>query len=800
MKTIDRVFHPRIPFEAKDFDEQEGFRFTLEVEDNRSIETGVYLHWAENKPFDIAIDLSCMSGCTQNCTFCSAANALPITLQPMQICDQAEIALEQVKHVESSLIKKIQEEGKITFSFQGMGEPCDMPGIISEAIGLLENRFSNDYSKTQYSVSTVLSEPSALVKWKDLTPPLHTLQFSLHSPNDKKRRGFIPRCNIKLQTIFDALKGFHNESPDTQIKINYVLIAGENDTDQDRDDLLRWLKGTDYFLKISFLNLTNPAITKGYLPPSNASFNDFFKYCRQEYSKTYKFGSFKQIEISCGQLASYAAIETVEQSTQDEICRLYEEIKTGRCTLFLGAGASYTAWDQDGLAKTLYNELRLKKSFRDSRMTLSEVADIFEHRRNRNRVNELINNTLERAQIPRPMIAMCRYPWRSIYTTNYDQFVERAYELAMKYGFANKSCHPITSLKDLHDIPENAIPLIKIHGCISKGVRQIISETDYLDGYIENVDFFLSRFQIDRLEGSALFIGYSFRDNYIQHELFRLGRRLTRSHGNMWAVQPLKETTGDDRRRLSDKYKVILIPITFQGLLDQLEILRRKPVIFISGSVRDFIASDDAKIPRKDVSERIQQFCQHFSRGLQDKDIRVVTGATATDKVGYLIGRMLPRELVTTYVWHGADQVPGNQISDMINVSPIGRRPADVIDRLLAESNMLVVIGGGGLTLREAQTAISLEKPVIPIAVGENYASDVIHSFFMNNQDSMGLLSQDLGPDASFAENLTRIMHGSRLKYLDLKNDPKDVAEVALEAIEHITTAVLGQIVTIYDE
>jgi len=33
------------------------------------------------------------------------------------------------------------------------------------------------------------------------------------------------------------------------------------------------------------------------------------------------------------------------------------------------------------------------------------------------------------------------------------------------------------------------------------------------------------------------------------------------------------------------------------------------------------------------------------------------TGATATDKAGYLIAKRMPNNDVKTYVWYGADQV-----------------------------------------------------------------------------------------------------------------------------------------------
>ena len=92
-------------------------------------------------------------------------------------------------------------------------------------------------------------------------------------------------------------------------------------------------------------------------------------------------------------------------------------------------------------------------------------------------------------------------------------------------------------------------------------------------------------------------------------------------------------------------------------------------------------------------------------------------------------------------------------------------------------------------------------KTVIPIVVGGAYASDVVHAFFKANRGRMEVLSRDRGIDASIAYNPAVILGGERLKKLDLtEHSPADVAEVALAAIDHAASVILGHLMTVSED
>lgn len=792
VKLVDHVFHPRIHYFAKDFDEQEGFRFTFEIGTGQKIETGVYLHWLQGKPVDVAVDLSCMSGCTKGCFFCAAAVLLPPTvLEPEQILAQALDALARVRRIEPNFMTALP---KITFSFEGIGEPCDMATEIVAAIRLLKQEFGA--APTQFIVSTTLDRTSALAQWLPPEVQLHSLQFSLHVANHEKRQALVSqRLKTPVATIFEALDRFAERSPQTQIKINYVLMQGKNDGEEDIDALMTFLSSRPaFYLKVAYLNETGPASNAGLRPVADASSQSFYEKCKARHDRTYRYGSFRQIDISCGQLASYAYGARLNATDKDNIRELHQQIVSGTCTLFLGAGASHTALDASGLKDELARLGNLSRE-NTEQLSLSEVADILDQRGLRLKVQELIQEKLQRAAVPRATLKLVRFPWRSIYTTNYDRLVERAFEEMVKQGFATKACHPVRQLSELGGIPLNAIPLIKLHGCISNGQKTVLSTTDYLDGYEASIEMLFKRFELDRLQGSALFIGYSFRDAYINQQLVRLNQLAGNRGGRIWAVIPESWRSAYDRESLKDKFGISLITMTFQDLMDQLDLCRRQPVLMASGSVKRAVSGKSSEA-RPDVTVQVKQLCSLIANGLDSLHIQLVTGATACNKVGYLIGSQMQTKAdrVRTYTWFGADQVGENEIHKMIGVKSFGHRPADVVARLLAESNVFLIIGGGGLALREAQAAMAQATPVIPVAVGGAYASDVIRGFFLQQRRSIKVLGQDSGIDANVAHDGSRILTTERLNRLDLTtHTPEVVAATVLETLEH-ALAVVGQV------
>ena len=107
-----------------------------------------------------------------------------------------------------------------------------------------------------------------------------------------------------------------------------------------------------------------------------------------------------------------------------------------------------------------------------------------------------------------------------IYTTNFDDFIERALRLAgLDVNVLSVEADVARSLKRSAPRNNQSVDLVKFHGDLSHTDRMILSEEDY-DKRMRFVDVEDTRLQADLLGRAVLFIGYSFRDYNVSY-LFR---------------------------------------------------------------------------------------------------------------------------------------------------------------------------------------------------------------------------------------------------------------------------------------
>ncbi len=141
------------------------------------------------------------------------------------------------------------------------------------------------------------------------------------------------------------------------------------------------------------------------------------------------------------------------------------------------------------------------------------------------------------------------------YTTNYDNFLERALR---KSG---RSTHITSSeLNISHD--RTFVEVVKFHGDFNTPDQMVLSESQYMDRMrLESpMDF---KLRADILGRAVLFIGYSFRDpnvNYIFHIVNRLFSNLPDSASGRRAYIILPEPS-EFERRLFHMRNIDVIPI-----------------------------------------------------------------------------------------------------------------------------------------------------------------------------------------------------------------------------------------------
>ena len=129
------------------------------------------------------------------------------------------------------------------------------------------------------------------------------------------------------------------------------------------------------------------------------------------------------------------------------------------------------------------------------------------------------------------------------YTTNYDDFVERALRNSERRSHVVTSEHTIN-----HD--RAAVEVVKFHGDFNSPEQMVLSESQYMERMrLESpLDF---KLRSDLLGRAVLFIGYSFRDAnvaYIFHAVNRLFSLLPDSYSGRRAFILLSEPSEFERR------------------------------------------------------------------------------------------------------------------------------------------------------------------------------------------------------------------------------------------------------------
>ena len=211
----------------------------------------------------------------------------------------------------------------------------------------------------------------------------------------------------------------------------------------------------------------------------------------------------------------------------NDLRRLY---KDGRVLLFVGAGASMSVtWGDNGEKRGLsWSELVdqaakildvTEPELLRMRGTDLQILEYFLAKKGN--FSPLINwlnchmqpsdDALRCSKIHAAIakLELCK----TIYTTNYDDFLERSLELN------GKKVTPIRSERDMGYDANDAVQVVKFHGDFSNPENMVLSEQHYESRLSMSTELDL-KLRSDVLGRAILFVGYSFRDQNIAY-LFR---------------------------------------------------------------------------------------------------------------------------------------------------------------------------------------------------------------------------------------------------------------------------------------
>lgn len=202
--------------------------------------------------------------------------------------------------------------------------------------------------------------------------------------------------------------------------------------------------------------------------------------------------------------------------------QLIEDYKKGKIILFVGAGVSANlglpTWSEliGQLAKELDFDPDVFKTYGDF-LALAEYYKIKKGSIGNLRSwmdREWHNPTIDvsKSEIHR-YLAEGVFP--IIYTTNYDNWIEKAYD---HYGI---EFNKIVKVSDISECRPNRKEIIKLHGDFSDDNSIVLSETSYYERLQFETPLDI-KLRADVLGKSVLFIGYSLQDINIRHLFYKL--------------------------------------------------------------------------------------------------------------------------------------------------------------------------------------------------------------------------------------------------------------------------------------
>jgi NAD-dependent SIR2 family protein deacetylase len=318
------------------------------------------------------------------------------------------------------------------------------------------------------------------------------------------------------------------------------------------------------------------------------------------------------------------------------LIELCSRMDPARTTLVLGAGASVPSGAPTSvdLADDLWH--KLAKSTAES-SDLMETATVLERRYGRKDVVEVVRQNLIRLNPTGGLLGLPRFEWAQLFTTNFDQLVEKAYKKQGKGLATFRSNYDLSNRDSV-----GKTRLYKIHGCITQDrslgdkASMLLTEDDY-DNYGQFRQSLFASLQSALLNGDVLVIGQSLRDRHLSDLVKRILK--AKSEGAPGWVYVLVYDKDDLRAPLLEDRGA---KVAFGGvdqLVDQLA-QGHRPVVSNQPEASDFPLPVEVISSVEDVSA---------SKALAPNVVRMFNGGSATYadiKAGATFERLNAAELL----------------------------------------------------------------------------------------------------------------------------------------------------------
>lgn len=265
----------------------------------------------------VTLCVSSQVGCKMGCTFCETG-----TLGHLGNLTAGEI-VEQLYHAQRWVRDGSLGPKRVrNIVFMGMGEPLDNYSAILGAVECMMCDVSFGILGRHITISTVgvVSRIQRLA----VEPLLQqvNLAVSLHAATQSTRLRIVPSAKgFPLEQLAQAMFDYCQQT-NRGIMIEYIVLAGLNDGQDDAESLAKLLRGLNCWINLIPYNLTSIGDENGFVTPSNQELREFEQRIRRcsltnhvgdpiSIRTRFSTQSGQDADSACGQLAAAATLNTM---------------------------------------------------------------------------------------------------------------------------------------------------------------------------------------------------------------------------------------------------------------------------------------------------------------------------------------------------------------------------------------------------------------------------------------------------------------------------------------------------------
>lgn len=222
MKLDERYYISSPEILRKQVSEEDGtIKYLWKLMDGSAVES-VLMHYKHGS----TVCVSSQVGCRMGCAFCASAQGGWVrNLSASEILDQVLFAEKDSGTRVSNIV------------MMGIGEPLDNFDNVIRFLELVNHPVGINIGMRHISLSTC-GLPEKIDKLGDYNLQL-TLSLSLHAPDDETRSGLMPvNRRYPTQEVLEACTRYY-EKTGRRISIEYALIDGVNDNNEQAEMLAR---------------------------------------------------------------------------------------------------------------------------------------------------------------------------------------------------------------------------------------------------------------------------------------------------------------------------------------------------------------------------------------------------------------------------------------------------------------------------------------------------------------------------------------------------------------------------------